>query len=207
MGPESGVRVATGHTLELPRPQGHGRDAPVRKSLLVALCFLCACGTPSDRGSSEPVPIGAVDGDSDAPTPPAVDTYQPRSADLTVRQRLRVSVTTFGDIGEVLGIRPDYVVIANIVCANRMFNCDEPEVDASSGTDCSIWIAEEWCRVNDCQIPFLGEDLTTDPCHHDASSAACDDMARPINCPALRDAGISLRLDAWPEKPRPPIFP
>ena len=155
-----------------------------QRFVLIPILACYACGTP------------------DPQEPHADERYQEER-----QPPLRSSATTIGEIGAALGIRPDYVMLANVVCANRMRNCDEPHVFAASSTDCSIWIAEEWCRDNDCQIPFLGEELGTDPCHRDAADARCDDMARAVDCPALREAGINLPLNAWPKTPRPSLFP
>lgn len=110
------------------------------------------------------------------------------------------------DLGDLVGIRWDFIAMANFVCTNRMLHCDEDRLATVSGTDCSVWIAQEWCRENDCEISFL-TNSDDDPCYVDARTAKCDDMARSVDCPALREAGISLRMDVWPATPQPSLFP
>lgn len=176
----------------------------MQKSLIsIALCSLCACSTPPDRGSNEPAPITVLDNDGgsqgtqDAGTPDAAARRPRQPPAMPVIQ-------TFEGWAERLGVHLDIFLLASMSCT-RLINCGW----WSPPPECPAATTEAWCKNGGCDDGiFPGPyDYEGHPCAADVYDRPCTEISRPVVCEELQRLGSSFRMTdgapagGWPVNP------
>lgn len=154
----------------------------MRTLSLLLLVLACSCSGPNEHTHTADEPKSAT----------------PATPTLKTMGRLSARVSTIGDVAEAVGVHPYYIYLGNVTCGMRWIDCKEPLGMAADS--CSVVLAREWCRVNDCtQGPE--NVIEDDPCMEDVIARSCDDMDRPMDCPYLNETGKTLVPSVWPDGP------
>ena len=115
-----------------------------------------------------------------------------------------------GDIARRFGIHMDYLALGHATCAHREEDCKQ-DVGGMDPASCQIVVARFWCETYgyDCSKAALAGDVV--PCMKEIYSRACNDLDRPVECPPVKKAGLTIIPSAWPDgpvvDPMPPFQP
>lgn len=118
---------------------------------------------------------------------------------------MKAEIVTVGDVAEALGVPHEMIFIANRACHYRVITCKEKlPVDFLW---CEPVMARDWCRTNDCARLGAVEYKEVQKCMDEISERDCSDLDRPLECPFIQNAGLTVIPSTWPPGPIENPFP
>lgn len=157
------------------------------------LLTLAACGTSPDH-SAHPRQMGAET--HNPTTPESNNGTEPLD-------RAAAQVVTIAEEAKALGVHWQFLILANQACAKNI-ECRHGRGQSVKPVDvCQTGLVRAWCPPNECTEPLFDGPDADNPCWADVRNRqSCDQMNEPIKCESLEKAGLVLRPDDWPLKPK-----